>query len=104
VSYPILIKAAAGGGGRGMRVVAEASQLETALEAAAREASAAFGDGRIFIEKYLAHPRTSKYKFLATITATWSRSASVIAQSSGVIRRLSRNRRPRDFPPGCARK
>ncbi len=57
VGYPILIKAAAGGGGRGMRVVAEAAQLEGALEAAAREAVAAFGDGRIFIEKYLAHPR-----------------------------------------------
>ncbi|HYK64451.1 MAG TPA: biotin carboxylase N-terminal domain-containing protein [Patescibacteria group bacterium] len=55
--YPILVKAAAGGGGRGMRVVAEADQLESALEAAAREAKAAFGDGRIFIEKYLAHPR-----------------------------------------------
>src|ERR1700684_2754283 len=50
VEYPILIKAAAGGGGRGMRVVADPSQLETALEAAAREATAAFGDGRIFIE------------------------------------------------------
>jgi len=55
--FPILVKAAAGGGGRGMRIVAEAAQLESALEAAAREATAAFGDGRIFIEKYLAHPR-----------------------------------------------
>ena len=64
VSYPILIKAAAGGGGRGMRVVAEASQLETALEAAAREAAAAFGDGRIFIEKYLAHPRHIEIQIL----------------------------------------
>jgi acetyl-CoA carboxylase biotin carboxylase subunit len=57
VSYPILVKAAAGGGGRGIRVVAEPTQLEGALEAASREAKAAFGDGRIFIEKYLAHPR-----------------------------------------------
>ena len=64
VGYPILIKAAAGGGGRGMRVVAEASQLETALEAAAREATAAFGDGRIFIEKYLAHPRHIEIQIL----------------------------------------
>ncbi len=55
--YPILIKAAAGGGGRGMRVVADAAQLEPALEAATREAAAAFGDGRIFVEKYLARPR-----------------------------------------------
>jgi acetyl/propionyl-CoA carboxylase alpha subunit len=64
VDYPILIKAAAGGGGRGMRVVAEAAQLETALEAAAREAAAAFGDGRIFIEKYLAHPRHIEIQIL----------------------------------------
>jgi acetyl-CoA carboxylase biotin carboxylase subunit len=64
VGYPILIKAAAGGGGRGMRVVAESAQLETALEAAAREASAAFGDGRIFIEKYLARPRHIEMQIL----------------------------------------
>src|SRR5277367_1564082 len=64
VDYPILIKAAAGGGGRGMRVVAEAGQLETALEAAAREAAAAFGDGRIFIEKYLARPRHIEIQIL----------------------------------------
>jgi acetyl/propionyl-CoA carboxylase alpha subunit len=62
--YPILIKAAAGGGGRGMRVVTEAAQLESALEAAAREAAAAFGDGRIFIEKYLAHPRHIEIQIL----------------------------------------
>ena len=62
--YPILIKAAAGGGGRGMRVVAEVGQLEGALEAAAREAAAAFGDGRIFIEKYLAHPRHIEIQIL----------------------------------------
>ncbi len=62
--YPILIKAAAGGGGRGMRVVAEAAQLESALEGAAREAAAAFGDGRIFVEKYLAHPRHIEIQIL----------------------------------------
>jgi acetyl/propionyl-CoA carboxylase alpha subunit len=56
-NYPIMIKAAAGGGGRGIRVVADDSALASALEAAAREAQAAFGDGRLFIEKYLATPR-----------------------------------------------
>ncbi len=55
--FPILVKAVAGGGGRGMRVIADQSQLEGALEAAAREAIAAFGDGRLFLEKYLARPR-----------------------------------------------
>ncbi len=64
VDYPILVKAAAGGGGRGMRVVTEAAQLETALEAASHEAAAAFGDGRIFIEKYLARPRHIEVQIL----------------------------------------
>jgi acetyl/propionyl-CoA carboxylase alpha subunit len=62
--YPILIKAAAGGGGRGMRVVKDATQLENALEGAAREAASAFGDGRIFVEKYLAHPRHIEIQIL----------------------------------------
>ncbi len=57
VGYPILVKASAGGGGRGMRVVGDAADLEASLEAASREATAAFGDGRLFIEKYLARPR-----------------------------------------------
>ncbi len=62
--YPILVKAAAGGGGRGMRVVGEASALEAALVAAAREAQAAFGDGRVFLEKYLARPRHVEIQLL----------------------------------------
>ena len=62
--YPVLVKAAAGGGGRGMRVVEAAAGLAAALEAAAREAYAAFGDGRIFVEKYLARPRHVEVQFL----------------------------------------
>ncbi len=63
--YPILVKAAAGGGGRGMRVVEAEPDLEPLLEAAAREAQAAFGDGRVFLEKYLAHPRHIEIQLLA---------------------------------------
>ena len=62
--YPILIKAAAGGGGRGMRVVPHETALDSALEAAAREAQAAFNDGRLFIEKYLAAPRHVEVQIL----------------------------------------
>jgi acetyl/propionyl-CoA carboxylase alpha subunit len=62
--YPLLVKAAAGGGGRGMRVVAGPSELESALEAASREAKAAFGDGRVFLEKYLARPRHIEVQLL----------------------------------------
>jgi len=62
--YPILVKAAAGGGGRGMRVVEAEAGLDAALEAASREALAAFGDGRVFVEKYLARPRHIEVQFL----------------------------------------
>jgi len=62
--FPILVKAAAGGGGRGMRVVGEAAALETSLEAASREAQAAFGDGHVFLEKYLARPRHVEVQLL----------------------------------------
>ena len=64
VGYPILVKAAAGGGGRGMRVVEKPDALEGALESASREAQAAFGDGRIFVEKYLARPRHIEVQIL----------------------------------------
>ncbi|MCG3137693.1 MAG: Acetyl-/propionyl-coenzyme A carboxylase alpha chain [Phycisphaerae bacterium] len=57
LGYPVLIKAAAGGGGKGMRVVQDANHLAEALESAQREAGAAFGDGRVFLEKYLQRPR-----------------------------------------------
>ncbi len=57
IGYPVLIKASSGGGGRGMRVVADAAALPDALEGAAREAAASFGDGRLLVEKYLARPR-----------------------------------------------
>ena len=53
VGFPLLIKASAGGGGRGMRVVEEESKLRETLESASREALASFGDGSVYIEKYL---------------------------------------------------
>jgi acetyl-CoA carboxylase biotin carboxylase subunit len=57
LGYPILVKAAAGGGGKGMRTVADESALLDALAAAAREATAAFADGRVYLEKLLVRPR-----------------------------------------------
>ncbi len=63
--YPVMIKAAAGGGGKGMRVVHESSQLEDALEAASREALNAFGDDTIYLEKYIANPRHVEFQILA---------------------------------------
>ena len=55
--YPVLLKAAAGGGGKGMRVVRAESELEGALESARREAKNAFGDDAVYVEKYIAGPR-----------------------------------------------
>jgi acetyl/propionyl-CoA carboxylase alpha subunit len=57
LGHPLLVKAAAGGGGRGMRVVRSPGELDDALEAAAREAQAAFGDDTVFCERYLERPR-----------------------------------------------
>ncbi len=57
IGYPVLIKASAGGGGKGMRIVRRAEEFNAALSACQREASASFGDARVLIEKYLTKPR-----------------------------------------------
>jgi acetyl-CoA carboxylase biotin carboxylase subunit len=57
LGYPVLVKAAAGGGGKGMRRVASATELRDALAAAAREAAAAFSDARVYLEKLVERPR-----------------------------------------------
>ena len=63
--FPLLVKAAAGGGGRGMRLVNRQSELDADMEAASREAQAAFGDGRVFLERYVANPRHVEVQVLA---------------------------------------
>jgi acetyl-CoA carboxylase biotin carboxylase subunit len=65
IGYPLLVKAAAGGGGRGMKLALEESQLEPALAAARNEARAAFGDPTVYLEKYLVHPRHIEVQVLA---------------------------------------
>ena len=57
IGFPVLVKASAGGGGRGMRIVRAASELAAAVESAKREAKAAFGDDRMLIEKFVENPR-----------------------------------------------
>lgn len=57
INYPVLLKAAAGGGGKGMRIVRQADELANALAAAQREALASFGDATVLLEKYLTKPR-----------------------------------------------
>ena len=65
IGYPVLIKAASGGGGRGMKVALNEEQLESAFTAAKTEAKAAFGDDRVYIEKYLQNPRHIEVQIVA---------------------------------------
>ena len=63
--YPVLLKAAAGGGGKGMRVVREESELESSLDSARREARSSFGDDAVYVEKYIDGPRHVEIQILA---------------------------------------
>jgi len=64
VGYPLLVKAAAGGGGKGMRIVASPDQLDEAVAAARREAASGFGDDRVFLERYVARSRHIEIQIL----------------------------------------
>src|SRR6195256_6859980 len=65
LGYPVLLKAAAGGGGKGMRLIREEAELEAGFEAAASEALKAFGAGEVYLEKYLERPRHIEIQILA---------------------------------------
>ena len=65
IGYPVMIKASAGGGGKGMRIVGKASELTEGFERARAEAASSFGDDRVFIEKYIENPRHIEIQVLA---------------------------------------
>ncbi len=67
IGFPVLIKAAAGGGGRGMRVASNDLALKSALQQARAEATAAFGNGDLYVEKYIEHPRHVEVQMLADL-------------------------------------
>ena len=62
IGFPILVKASAGGGGKGMKIVRSASELQPAIESAQREASKAFGDARLLLERYIEEPRHVEFQ------------------------------------------
>jgi acetyl-CoA carboxylase biotin carboxylase subunit len=65
IGFPILIKASAGGGGKGMRIVEKASEFESQMNRAISEATSAFGDGAVFLEKYVSSPRHIEIQIMA---------------------------------------
>jgi acetyl-CoA carboxylase biotin carboxylase subunit len=65
IGFPVILKAAAGGGGRGMKIVREASQVRKMFETASTEAAAAFGDGSMYLERYVEEPRHIEFQMVA---------------------------------------
>jgi len=89
IGFPLLVKAAAGGGGRGMRVVRSQVELHDALAAAEREAMGAFGDGTLYCEQYLERPQHVEVQLLAdvhgTVVAVGERDCSVQRRHQKVL-------------------
>jgi 3-methylcrotonyl-CoA carboxylase alpha subunit len=89
IGFPLVVKAAAGGGGRGMRVVRDPGELEAAIDAAQREAKAAFGDGRVYCERYVERPRHVEIQILAdgkgTVLSLGERECSIQRRHQKVL-------------------
>jgi 3-methylcrotonyl-CoA carboxylase alpha subunit len=84
IGYPVLIKASAGGGGKGMRIVERASELEAAVGGAKREALASFGDDQVLVEKYLTRPRHIEIQVFAD---THGQAVSLFERDCSIQRR-----------------
>jgi len=111
VGFPVLIKAVAGGGGRGMRVAANDLALKSALQQAQQEAEAAFGNGAVYLEKYIEQPRHVEVQILAdhhgNVVHLWERDCSVQRRHQKLIEEspsTSINQKTRDAMCEAARK
>ncbi len=93
VGFPILVKAAAGGGGKGMRIVRERQSLSEAVLAAKREAMAAFGDDTMIFERYVEHGRHIEVQILADEHGHVVHPMSATARFSAATKRCSKRRR-----------
>ena len=104
IGFPLLLKAAAGGGGRGMRLVPDPDELDSAYRTASAEAQAAFSDGSLYVERAIVGARHVEIQVLGDGEGACSRSASATAPSSAATRSSSRKapprRSPRRFAPG----
>ncbi len=89
IGYPVLIKASAGGGGKGMRIVEQATDLQAAIEGAKREAAASFGDDHVLIERYLTRPRHIEIQVFAdthgNIVSLFERDCSIQRRHQKVL-------------------
>jgi len=89
VGYPLLIKPSAGGGGKGMRVVREDSALESEIETARREGERYFGDGRLFVERYIERPRHIEVQVMGdgqgNVVHFWERECSIQRRFQKII-------------------
>ena len=103
IGYPLLIKAAAGGGGKGMEVVEAPDQAERAFETARRQGQSYFANPDVYVEKLIVDPRHVEVQVLADSQATSSTWASATAPSSAGTKSSSRRRRRRRSATSCVR-
>ena len=101
IGYPLLVKATAGGGGRGMRVVHAASDLVESIAAARREALHAFGNQRMILERYIPHARHIEFQILADNYGRSCTCANGNVQCSAAIKKSSRKHLRRSWIPTC---